>query len=208
MNFKIIIIPETGYGANCYIVYSEDTKKAVVIDPGVELKVIEDYIEKNKLEVEKILLTHGHADHIGTLQDLKTKLQVPILAHKDELELLRDGSLNFSIQMFAKEISIDIDEALEDKDLIKIEDLEFEVIHTPGHTPGGVCYKIGNYLITGDTLFQGSIGRTDFPGGSFEEIIDSIKSKLLVLDESTTILPGHGPHSTIAYEKQYNPFLR
>lgn len=208
-NLKVLVVPESGFSANCYIIYSEDSKKGLIIDPACPLEVIEKNIGDKGIVLEKIVLTHGHSDHIATVEELRNKYNIPVLVHKDDEPMLEDGALNFSTQMFRSPIEFKADEFMAHGDRVSLEDgFEFEVIHTPGHTPGGVCLKFGDILVTGDTLFQGSIGRTDFPGGNFADIIESIKTKLLSLDGDTIILPGHGPHSTIANERDYNPFLR
>lgn len=208
-NLKVLVVPESGFSANCYIIYSEYSKKGLIIDPACPLEVIEKNIGDKGIVLEKIVLTHGHSDHIATVEELRNKYSIPVLVHKDDEPMLEDGALNFSTQMFRSPIEFKADEFMAHGDRVSLEDgFEFEVIHTPGHTPGGVCLKFGDILVTGDTLFQGSIGRTDFPGGNFADIIESIKTKLLSLDGDTIILPGHGPHSTIANERDYNPFLR
>lgn len=204
---KILKIVAGIYGVNCYIIYSEDSKEGLVIDPGGDADRILKIIKDNKIQISKIILTHGHGDHIGAVPSLKKELNIPVLIHEDDLDMLEDSNINLSSNMIVGSIEIKPDVLLKDGDIVRLEDHNIEVIHTPGHTPGGICLKIDKYLFSGDTLFKGSIGRTDFEGGSFDQIIKSIKEKLLVFDDDTVILPGHGENSTIFEEKMYNPFV-
>ncbi len=155
-----------------------------------------------------IILTHAHGDHIGAVKDFVEKYGTKVYIHKEDAEMLKDGNKNFSKILTGKSMSIIPDVELEDKDEIKLGDLNFEIIHTPGHTRGGICIKVENIMMTGDTLFNKSIGRTDFPGGSFEEIIQSIKEKIFKYDDDTVIYPGHNSPSTIKSEKLGNPFVK
>lgn len=209
MDIKILKIPESGFAANSYIIFSDGSKKGVLIDPGSPAKTIEANIKEYGIDIEKIILTHGHVDHINSVEEMRNLLKVPVLIHEADEAMIEDPVLNFSSQMGPGQLSFKADELLQDGDIIKVEEgFELEVIHTPGHTEGGICLKFGDFLVTGDTLFEGSIGRTDFPGGNYKDIIESIKGKLLVLDEEIVILPGHGNHSTLGNEKNFNPFLR
>lgn len=209
MSLRILIIPETGMSANSYIVFSEESKEGFIVDPACPVKLIEDNLAEHKLKLNKIVLTHGHGDHIASVEELRDKYKLPVYIHRDDEAMIGDGDYNFSTQMFGSPIEFKADKLLEEGDLIEVDPGHtMEVIHTPGHTKGGICLLYDKYLITGDTLFQGSIGRTDFPGGNFNDIIASIKDKLFILDEDTIVLPGHGPKSTIGYEKMYNPFLK
>lgn len=204
---KLIRIPAGIYAANCYIVYSENTNDGIIVDPGGDADHIMEVIEKNKLNINHIILTHGHGDHIGGVIDLKSSLNVDVMIHEEDAEMLRNGDINLSTTMAMGSVEIEPDKLLKDGDIIKFGDLEAEVIHTPGHTRGGICLKIEDILITGDTLFSGSIGRTDLSGGNYETIISSIKEKLMVLSDNIEVLPGHGGPSTVGRERVSNPFL-
>lgn len=204
---KIYRIPAGLHAANCYIVVDEATNKSIIIDPGGSTEGIIEFINKNNLEIQYIVLTHGHADHIGGVIELKKQFNIPIIAHVDELELLRDSYKNLSSQMFPEAIEIEASMPVKDGDNIKFGNLEMEIIHTPGHTEGGMALKIENNLFTGDSLFKGSIGRSDFPGGNEAVLLDSIRRKLLIFSDDTIIWSGHGEETTVGEEKLFNPFL-
>jgi hydroxyacylglutathione hydrolase len=192
---------------NCYILGDEKTKQAVVIDPGGDFEIIEEHLKKLKLKVQYIILTHGHVDHIGALGELKKTTQAKILIHSKDSAMLYDPNQNLSIFSGDKIIPIKADRLLEDGDIIQCGGIKLEVLHTPGHTPGGISLLTDKMIFTGDSLFCGSIGRTDFPGSSFQNLIQSIKDKLLSRDDDYIIYPGHGPSSTIGEERKNNPFL-
>ncbi len=195
------------YLSNCYIVGSNATKEAAIIDPGGSFDRIERQLNELNLIPKIIILTHGHGDHIAAVNDFVEKYQTLVYVHKDEAEMLMDANLNLSRYVTGKNISITPDVLLNDGDIVNLGDLNFEIIHTPGHTKGGICIKIENIMFTGDTLFNKSIGRTDFEGGSFDEIINSITNKIFSYDENTVIYPGHNSPSTIKSEKIGNPFV-
>ncbi len=205
---KVIRIPAGIYAANCYIVYSETTKDGIIIDPGGDADEILKIVNENNLTIKYIILTHGHGDHIGGVIELLQVLKVPLLVHGDDVDMISNAKMNLSNIMPIGAVELNPDKILKDGDIITFGDLEAEIIHTPGHTLGGICIKIGNNLITGDTLFQGSIGRTDLEGGDYDSIIKSIKENLLVLPDDTIVWPGHGVQSTIGIEKRNNPFLK
>jgi hydroxyacylglutathione hydrolase len=196
------------YAVNCYILSCKNTKKTAIIDPGGNGKQILAYIQSNQLDVSYIILTHPHGDHIGAIPQIKNQINVPILLHGDDESMLENAHINLSSMMGQSSIALKPERLLNDGETIELGDLRLNIIHTPGHTPGGICIKVKDVLFTGDTLFANSIGRTDFPGGSYQQIIDSIKKKLLIFDDETKILPGHGPMSTIGAEKRYNPFIK
>ncbi|WP_425446021.1 MBL fold metallo-hydrolase [Dethiothermospora halolimnae] len=196
------------YAANCYIVGCEKTKEAAVIDPSGEHEEILKKLEELGLDLKYIILTHGHGDHIGGLIHLKRKSEVPILIHEEDKEMLIDAEKNLSSQMSIPDVELNPDDVIEDGDIINIGELEMMVIHTPGHTKGSISLKIDDNIITGDTLFAGSIGRTDLYGGSYEDIILSINEKIMVYDDDVKVFPGHGPHSTIGKERISNQFIK
>ena len=205
---KIMRIPVGVYAANCYIVYSETTKDGIVVDPGGDVDDLLGFIERKGLKIKDIILTHGHGDHIGGVIGLRDALNANVMIHKDDHELLIDGDKNLSSTMPIGSVALEADKLLNDGDIILFGDLKVEVIHTPGHTKGGICLKINDSIITGDTLFAGSIGRTDLPGGDYETIIKSIKEKLMTYPDDVEVMPGHGGTSTIGRERVTNPFLQ
>lgn len=194
------------YAANSYILRCEDTDEAVVVDPGGESEDIVKILSDENLNLKYIILTHAHGDHIGGVMDLKEKYDVPVLIHELDEELLNDVEKNLSSYIPMKEISFKSDKNLKDDDIIKFGNVDLEVIHTPGHSPGCICLKSGDDILTGDTLFKSSIGRTDLYGSS-DEIVDSINQKLMIYDDDVRIHPGHGAESTIGYERKNNQFL-
>ena len=195
------------YGINSYIVADEASKKALVIDPGVNYDSIMYSLKENKFELQAILLTHGHCDHIADVPKLKSQADVPVYAHVKENEILMRGELNYSKNFGLGLIEFSADQLIKDGQELDFEWIKFTVIHTPGHTKGGVCYLNGDTMFTGDTLFAGSMGRTDLYGGNEEHMKASLQ-KLSMMDENINVYPGHGPKSTIKIEKQTNPFLR
>lgn len=198
----------TSFLMNCYIVGCEKTRACAIIDPGGSFSYIDERIAALRLEPKMILLTHGHADHIGAVQELKDKYNIPVYIHESDAKCIKNPEINHSYNLFRKTISIDYDELLSDGQIIELGELKIKVIHTPGHTPGGVCFKIDDIILTGDTLFNHSIGRTDLEGGSMEEIISSIVNKILIYDDNTKIYPGHNSPTSIGVEKRENMFVR
>jgi glyoxylase-like metal-dependent hydrolase (beta-lactamase superfamily II) len=191
---------------NCYLLSETFSKKTLVIDPGGNPEAIIKKIEENGLKVTGILNTHGHADHIKANKEIKEKYKVPILIHEEDAELLTDPELNGATLIGSHIVSPKADVLLKDRQIVKIGSLEAKVIHTPGHTPGGINLMLEDILFTGDTLFMGSIGRWDFPGGDGKTLLKSLEF-YKKLPENITIFPGHGPESTMATELQANPFL-
>ena len=189
---------------NCYVVYDNEKSAFIVDAPSPSWEVV-DFINKERLNIEFIALTHGHFDHISAL----TEMPFPFYVHKEDVQLIKNSDLNGST-FFNSSIKIEREPVsfLEENKPLVFGDSKIEVFHTPGHTPGSVCIKIGKWLFSGDTLFFGSIGRTDVPLGSYESLIKSIKTKLLVLPKDTVIYPGHGEASTIEEETTSNPFLK
>lgn len=196
-------IPAGVYAANCYIIMDEETKEALIMDPGGDEEDIIEAADNLGARIKYIVLTHGHIDHTGAVITLKKRYNVPVYIHAKDEELILKRTFMFGVLDSSK----GADGNLKDGDILTLGNMEVKCIETPGHTPGGVCFLVENNLFTGDTLFSGSIGRTDLTGGDFDTIISSIKEKLMVLDNSVVVYPGHGPSSTIGREKQSNPFL-
>ncbi len=194
--------------ANCFIVGCETTKEAVVIDPGDDADRILMELAKAELTVKYLINTHGHFDHVGANKRMKEVTGAQIAIHPDDEPMLEQ--LSHSAQMFglSAENSPPADILLKDGEEIKFGEITLKVIHTPGHSKGGVCLHTPGHLFAGDTLFQGSIGRTDLAGGNYDTLISSIKERLLLLDDDTVVYTGHGPETSISNEKRMNPFLR
>ena len=196
-------------GTNCYIVRNEDTDECFVTDPAACPPELVGHIRKEGLNVKAVLLTHGHFDHIMGLDDFLKEFPVSVYAFSEEKPLLESAELNSSLGMFGSSYTFSGAEYVSDGQILHIAGFEIRVIHTPGHTAGGCCYYIPaeNVLISGDTLFRASVGRTDLPTGSMGDLVRSVREKLFVLPEETKVYPGHMEETTIGYEKKYNPFV-
>lgn len=203
------------FGINTYVVVDEATKKCAVVDPGMiepeEENALVNYIERNGLTVTHVINTHLHVDHAVGDKFVADKFKVPVLGHKSDETLgarMQQQAMIFGMR--EKLDAVSLTSYLEDGDKVKVGDGELDVLHVPGHSPGSIALydPEGKYVIVGDALFDGSIGRTDLPGGDFGTLINSIKSKLLTLPDETTVYSGHGPATTIGKEKKYNPYLR
>lgn len=203
------------FGINTYVVVDEATKKCAVVDPGMiapeEENALVNYIERNGLTVTHVINTHLHVDHAVGDKFVGDKFKVPVLGHKSDETLgarMQQQAMMFGMR--EKLDAVSLTSYLEDGDKVKVGDGELDVLHVPGHSPGSIALydPEGKYVIVGDALFDGSIGRTDLPGGDFRTLINSIRSKLLTLPDDTTVYPGHGPATTIGREKKYNPYLR
>ncbi len=195
------------YGTNTYLVWDKDSKDAMLIDPAAPNRNLLIEIQKKELKLKYIVLTHGHADHIGGVGYFQEELGAEIMIHALDASMLSDPELNLSSLMGQYVIAPNPSKKLADGDEINLGAESLKVIHTPGHTKGGICLLHKNILFSGDTLFQMGIGRTDLPGGSMEALGESIKNKLFKLAEDTIVLPGHGGQSTIGDEEVANPFL-
>ncbi len=201
-------IPVGPMGANCYVIGCEETKESAVVDPGGEVNKILAYLKDKGLNLKYIIDTHGHIDHIAGNDKLREATGAKLLIHELDAPMLSDTRQNLSAFMGFEVSFKPADQLLSDGDTVEVGKVKLEVIHTPGHTRGGICLITAGAVFTGDTLFHGSIGRTDFPGGDFATIINSIKQKLMSLPDDTAVYPGHMGLSTIAYERKHNPFLR
>ncbi|AVQ47276.1 MBL fold metallo-hydrolase [Clostridium botulinum] len=194
-------IPVGIYNANCYLLIDQD--KCAIIDPGGDPEDIIKTIEDNSLMPQFILLTHGHIDHVGGVEAIKDKYDIPFYINKKDEDLIKEAGYIFG--NFGKYKSAD--EYLVEGKVFQLGNLKIKAIETPGHSPGGMSFLVNNVIFTGDTLFRESIGRSDFIGGSHNTLINSIQSKIVVLEPDIYVLPGHGPESTVGYEKDNNPFF-
>ena len=193
---------------NCYILGCEDTKEAAIIDPGDNADEIISNIEKEGLNPKFIINTHAHFDHIGGVKVIQDHFKIDFILHEGDLFLVENASEQataFGLKPISKP---EVNKNVTNGEKVILGNKFITVIHTPGHSPGGVCYYSGNNVFVGDTLFAGSIGRTDLPGGSYDTLINSIKENLFPLGDSTIVYPGHGPSTTIGNEKEHNPFLK
>lgn len=200
-------LPVGKFLTNCYIIADDLSREAAVIDPAGDFPDIKAFIEQNALKVKYVLLTHGHGDHIVALNEVLDYTKAPLGINPGDEHMINNAKINMSAEFAPKPIEIKSDFPLMDGDVLKLGSLAVRIIHTPGHTRGGVCILFEEHLMSGDTLFARSIGRTDFEGGDFNEIIHSIKNKLFVLPGHIQVHPGHGGSSTIASEKENNPFF-
>lgn len=193
--------------ANCYVVGCEETREAAVIDPGDEGERVLDVLAKHNLTAKVILNTHGHFDHVGGNAELKEATGAELIIHTLDAPML--GQLTQTARLFGlfSENSPEADRLVEHGDEIQVGQMAFKVIHTPGHTPGGVSFLVEDKVFVGDTLFAGSVGRTDLPGGDTQTLINSIRKQLFVLDDATEVYPGHMGMTTIGQEKRFNPFV-
>ncbi len=194
--------------ANCFILGCEETRKAAVIDPGDETDKILQTLAAEGLTVEQIINTHCHFDHAGGNKKMKDATGAPLVLHSQELPVLAHLAESAARWGLSIEASPEPDRLVEDGDTIAFGHITLKVIHTPGHSPGGICLHTGDYLFVGDTLFAGSIGRTDFPGGDHQTLLNSIREKLFSLDDHIRVYTGHGPETTIGVEKRTNPFVQ
>jgi len=191
---------------NCYILGCDVTHQAIIIDPGDDSDTIIKTIEDMKLKPIKILLTHGHFDHCSAVEQIKNKFNIPLAVHIDDLPFISQAKNHASLYGI-KISNVPMPESfIDDGDIFEFGKYNLKTIHTPGHTAGSVCFLTGKYLFSGDTLFKGSIGRTDLPGGDYSKIINSILTRLYTLDHDTVVLPGHGHQTTIGHEIKTNPY--
>ncbi|MDR2006821.1 MAG: MBL fold metallo-hydrolase [Acidaminococcales bacterium] len=205
---KIILLEVGSLGTDCYIAVNEKEKRGVIIDPGADARHILKTVKDEGLKIEAILLTHGHSDHIGALKEVAETLKAPVMIGEKDADMLTNARFNLSSFMGENITCGKANRFLKDGETIEAAGLTFEVAATPGHTPGGCCFKCGDVVFCGDTIFCESIGRTDFPGGSYSQLLQSIKSKILTLPDGVKLLPGHGPATEVGWERRMNPFLQ
>jgi hydroxyacylglutathione hydrolase len=205
------ILPVGLLQCNCSVIGDEASREAIVIDPGDDIADVLSIIQRHKLQVKQIVITHAHIDHVGGAMKLKAATGAPILINQNDLDLLKmlDEQPAWIGLSLPPQDKVDIDRTVGDADTITAGNLKAQVLHTPGHTEGSIClyFPAEKKLIAGDTLFAGGVGRTDFPGGSFQKLIRSLHEKVLTLPDETWVLPGHGPATTIGEERETNPFL-
>jgi len=203
------IIPVGPLQCNCSVIGDESTREGLVIDPGDDIEEVLTLVRKHNLQVKQIVITHAHIDHVGGAMKLRAATGAATLLNQNDYALLKMLDAQAAWIGVAPPGKVEIDHSVAQADSIKTGSLSADVIHTPGHTEGSIClyFSAEKKLIAGDTLFAGSIGRTDLPGGSFEKIIRSLHDKVLELPDDTVVIPGHGPLTTISRERHSNPFL-
>ena len=203
----LAVLPLGLFQTNCYLVGCPQTHHAMVLDPGGDVAPIMARAQESGLSITLIVNTHGHYDHIVGNAALVRATQAPLLIHELDAPLLYAPQYDLSILLGLRREPCRPDRLLHDGDTIALGTLSFQVLHTPGHTPGGICLLGHGVLFSGDTLFNQGIGRTDLPGGDMETLMHSLEEVVLPLDEELVVYPGHGPRTTVGYEKKYNPFL-
>lgn len=205
---KIQTAPLGELAANFYLITDKETNELIAIDPGADSQIAIELIKDTGAKLKYIILTHAHADHIGALDDLKNEFDVPVVIGADDLSSLNDPYMTLCSAFGDKAPHTRADIAVNDGDTLPFGKTTLKFIHTPGHTNGSICIQLGDCLFSGDTIFSSSIGRCDFPGGSFDKINSSIKNKIYTLDDATTIYPGHGNPTTVGFEAKNNPFVQ
>ena len=203
------ILPVGPLQCNCSVIGDDVSHEAIVIDPGDDIEDVLAVVRKHKLQVKQIVITHAHIDHVGGAMKLRAATGAPILLNQNDYELLKMLDVQATWIGMAPPDKVEIDQNVGQADTVKAGSVVADVIHTPGHTEGSVClyFPVENKLIAGDTLFAGSIGRTDLPGGSMQKILRSLHDKVLALPDETIVVPGHGPLTTIGEERENNPFF-
>ena len=208
---KYQLVPVTAFEQNCSVIWCDETMQGAVVDPGGDLEKILAVVEQNSVKLTKILLTHGHIDHVGATAELLQRMPLPVIGpHEGDQFLIAGLVMQATMFGFAKVDSFEPDQWLQDGESVQVGNVTLSVSHCPGHTPGHVVFfdPASELALVGDVLFQGSIGRTDFPGGNHDTLIASIREKLFPLGDKVQFVPGHGPMSTIGAEKASNPYVR
>jgi hydroxyacylglutathione hydrolase len=203
------IFPVGPLQCNCSIIGDETTREAMVIDPGDDIEDVLALIAKHNLQVKQIVITHAHIDHVGGAMKLRAATGAPILLNQNDYALLKMLDAQATWVGMKSPGKVEIDQSVGQSDKVQAGSITANVLHTPGHTEGSVClyFPAEKTLVAGDTLFAGSIGRTDLPGGSFEKILQSLHGTVMALPDDTVVVPGHGPLTTIGKERESNPFL-
>ena len=210
MSLQFEIVPVTPFQQNCSIIWCDETKEAAMVDPGGDIHLLKEKAQQLGLTVTKLILTHGHLDHVGGTEPLAKELGIPVIGpHKEDAFWLQGLPRQSEMFGFPMTEAFDPDQWLEEGDTVTVGNQTLSVLHTPGHTPGHVVLysNDANVAFVGDVLFKGGIGRTDFPKGDYQTLIDSIKGKLWPLGNEVTFIPGHGPISTFGSERVSNPFV-
>lgn len=205
MNVKCLVVGMIA--ENCYVVADNDTKECVIIDPGDDAPAVSAYIHQAKLTPVAVLNTHGHSDHIGANDALRDEFKIPLYIHEADANMLGDARLNLSLYIGTPITSRAPEHLIHEGDVIEFGHSKLAVIETPGHSPGGVSFVGDGVVFSGDALFAGSIGRTDFPGSNTRQLLEAIADKLLTLPDNTLVWSGHGPVTSIAREKMCNPYV-
>ena len=208
-NMKVAKVMLPAAMENCYLAINEETKESIIIDPGSAADRVKSAVSQTGTKPVAVLLTHGHFDHAGEAATIADEYGIKIYAHEACADELKNPSINLSADMYGSSETYRADIFLKDDEEIELAGLKVKCLFTPGHTPGGCCFYFEKegIVFTGDTLFSGSVGRTDFPGGSMSQLVGSIKSKLMTLDDDTICYPGHNEPTTISEERLYNPYL-
>jgi hydroxyacylglutathione hydrolase len=203
------ILPVGPLQCNCSVIGDEQSHEAIVIDPGDDIEQVIALIKKHHLQVKQIVITHAHIDHVGGAMKLRAATGAPILLNQNDYALLKMLDVQATWIGVEDPGNVEIDQSVSSNDVVKAGSLAGQVLHTPGHTEGSIClyFPVEKTLIAGDTLFAGSIGRTDLPGGSYDKILHSLHDRVLALPDDTRVVPGHGPQTTIGKERETNPFL-
>ncbi len=205
---NILKFPVGPFEVNCYLIVDDQTRQCLLIDPGDAPQKLIEYIESHQLKPIKIMNTHTHIDHVCHLSQIQKHFQIPFFIHEDDLPLLE--AMKEQAALFGLNCSSipEVEGFFKDGDTIPFNEQNIYIMHTPGHSPGSLCFYVPNHVFVGDVLFRESIGRTDLYGGNFQLLLESIKNKLFTLPDETIVHPGHGPDTTIGHEKAHNPFLR